>query len=118
MIRSALAANPFTTLQVILEPEGNLTAQQICDQIEPRLLSELLTACQANPSYLDKFYALQPGRIKGAKRLVLILSQDLRELLPFSWIEAVGEFATLVWRDGAHGTKTEDDIESLESTLT
>jgi len=117
LIRSKLEANPFTTLQVVLEPVGDLTVQQICEHIDPLFLSELLAACQENPTYLDKLYALQPGQIAGAKRLVLMISHDLRAHLPFQWIEAVGELATLAWRDGAGRTQTEEDIESFESAL-
>jgi radical SAM superfamily enzyme YgiQ (UPF0313 family) len=114
LIRSVLDANPFTTLQVVLEPIGDLTSQQICHQIEPLLLSEFFAACQANPTYLDKSYALQPGKTNGAKRLVLIIRQDLRDLLPPPWIKAVGEFATLAWRDGVDKIETEEEIESFD----
>jgi radical SAM superfamily enzyme YgiQ (UPF0313 family) len=114
LIRSALDANPFTTLQVVLEPAGDLTSQQICRQIDPSLLREFLAACQTNPTYLDKFYALQPGGIVGAKRLVLVIAQHFRVLLPSAWIKAVGEFSTVVWRNGTRKTQTEEEIESFE----
>jgi len=98
VLRALLAANPFTTLQVVLEPAGELTSESIQREIGPRLLGNLMTGCQTSPTYLDKFYALQPGRPNGAKRLIVLLPLSLRERLPVDWIEAVGASATLVWQ--------------------
>jgi hypothetical protein len=96
-IRAVLEANPFTTLQVVIEPAGRLTSESIRREINPRLLGDLMTACQAGPTYLDKFYALQPGRPNGAKRLLVLLPLPLRERLPADWIDALAASATLVW---------------------
>jgi hypothetical protein len=98
LISQLLEANPFTTLQVVLEPTGELTAAAVQRQIGPRLLGRLLAVCQAQPTYLDKFYALQPGRPNGAKRLLVLLPLGLREYVTPDWIDAGGETATLVWR--------------------
>ena len=57
-----------------------------------------MAACQANPTYLDKFYGLQPGRMNGAKRLILLLPSALRDTLSPKWLDSVAEIATLVWQ--------------------
>jgi radical SAM superfamily enzyme YgiQ (UPF0313 family) len=114
LIGELLEANPFTTLQVVLEPAGELTPAAVRRQVGPKLLGELLAACQARPTYLDKFYALQPGRPNGAKRLVVLLPLLLREQLPPEWVEEVGEAATLVWRAGAGETACEERLEGHE----
>src|SRR5204863_233531 len=51
-VQRVLADNPYTTLQVVLEPTAELP--------EPGVFDALLAACHANPTYLDKYYALQP----------------------------------------------------------
>ncbi len=114
LIDGLLRENPFTTLQVVLEPTGELTPESVCREAGPRLLGELMAACQANPTYLDKFYALQPGRPNGAKRLVLLLPLELRPQLPPEWAEDVGELATLVWRVGPGETRSADEMEEFE----
>jgi hypothetical protein len=110
LIRLVLEANPFSTLQIVLEPV-KVRSKQLCKQIQPDFLMDLVTACQAKPTYLDKFYALQPGEINGAKRLVVIFPQEFRPVLPLAWIEALKEFATLVWRDTSNHKMAEDEIE-------
>jgi len=62
-----LQETPFTTLQLVLEPTANPTS------ITSEVLTELWSACQRHPSYLDRYYALQPGRPAGAKRMVVLL---------------------------------------------
>jgi MoaA/NifB/PqqE/SkfB family radical SAM enzyme len=91
MIRDVLTANPFTTLQVILEPNGPR-------EIEIDCLRELFSICMETPTYLDKFYALQPGRPNGAKRLVVLSPWTNREDGDFDSIGDAEEFATLVRR--------------------
>jgi hypothetical protein len=71
-VRTLLTDNPHTTLQVVLEPPHDADAGQVQRQLSPRRLASLVSVCQENPTYLDKFYALQPGRTGGAKRLVLL----------------------------------------------
>jgi hypothetical protein len=97
-IRAVLDANPFTTLQVVLEADTSLTAQQLPASLAPPTLETLTAACQSSPTYLDKYYALQPGRANGAKRLIVLLPMAWRAQVPVSWVEEVGEYATLVWR--------------------
>jgi radical SAM superfamily enzyme YgiQ (UPF0313 family) len=114
LIHDLLRANPFTTLQVVLEPAGELTPEAVQREIGARLLSELLAACQANPTYLDKFYALQPGRPNGAKRLIVLLPLEMRGQMPSAWGEDVGRLATVVWRAEAEGLHREDEMEPFE----
>jgi radical SAM superfamily enzyme YgiQ (UPF0313 family) len=110
VIRQVLADNPFTTLQVVLEPAPPCDAAAVKRRLRPRLLESLFAVCQEAPTYLDKFYALQAGRAGGAKRLVVVLPLPLRPELE-GWIDAVGGCATLVWRGEAAG----DAEESMEA---
>jgi radical SAM superfamily enzyme YgiQ (UPF0313 family) len=86
LITRLLDETPFSTLQVVLEPTGP-------GHLTESVLSEIWDACQAKPSYLDRYYALQPGRPIGAKRVVVLLpADDFAEPLP-EWLE---EQATVV----------------------
>jgi radical SAM superfamily enzyme YgiQ (UPF0313 family) len=105
-VRRILDVNPFTTLQVVLEP-GLETA---LTHIAPRFLQAVTAACQQNPTYLDRYYALQPGRSNGAKRLVLLLPLEWRGGVRREWINDVGEFAAVVW----HGAGAEDEVAGWE----
>jgi hypothetical protein len=101
-VRQLLAENPHTTLQVIVETTA--------DGLSERLLEGLLAVCQEVPTYLDKFYALQPGRANGAKRIVAVLPAEqrgqLRPQLHHEWLSR----ACLVWR----GLSDETDLEADE----
>jgi radical SAM superfamily enzyme YgiQ (UPF0313 family) len=109
-VQRVLADNPFTTLQVVLEPtDGEAAARGL----PPRLLNDVTVACQQNPTYLDRFYALQPGRPNGAKRLVIVLPKKLRGRLDRAWLEAVNQEATLVWRDMQITANTLEAFESV-----
>jgi hypothetical protein len=92
LVERLLADNPFTTLQVVLEPRGEPR------RVTPQLLQRLTRACFQNPTYLDKFYAVLPGPTKGAKRLVVALPLAERARLGDEWIEEIGQYATLAWR--------------------
>ena len=100
LVRAVLEDNPFSTLQVVLEPAGELTPGAVGQEVGPGLRGQVLAACQAAPTYLDKFYALQPGRPNGAKRVVVLLPRGLRGRLPPELREAAEERATLAWRAG------------------
>jgi radical SAM superfamily enzyme YgiQ (UPF0313 family) len=97
-ISSVLTADPFTTLQVVLEPHSDLEPLAIPSAISRHVLEELTAVCQANPTYLDRYYALQPGRPNGAKRLILLLPAGFRTRLDADWIEEIGSYATIAWR--------------------
>ena len=96
-IRRVLDQNPFTTLQVVLEP-GPEGGDDVQARLSPSVLEALTRACQANPTYLDRFYAMQPGRPNGAKRLVVLLPAESRQRIDERWLEAISEFATVAWR--------------------
>jgi Radical SAM superfamily/B12 binding domain len=111
-IQIILESNPFTTLQVVLEPAGSPSAQSIQNDLRPRLLDELMSVCLTYPTYLDKFYALQPGRPNGAKRLVVLLPLSFRKRFSLDWIETVGSYVTLVWQTRGHSS--DDALEPHE----
>ena len=103
-----LAVNPFTTLQVVLEPTAAPAGA-----LAPGFLNALLAACLESPTYLDKFYALMPGRPNGAKRLVVLLPLEAREATDPDAVAEAGAFASVVWR--AAGPAAEpDDLEPHE----
>ncbi|HVC92361.1 MAG TPA: radical SAM protein [Pirellulales bacterium] len=91
-IERVLADNPFTTLQVVLEPTGDPR------RLTATALDALARACFRQPTYLDRFYAVQPGRPKGAKRLVVLAPRQWRAAIGAHWIDEVGEYGALVWR--------------------
>jgi radical SAM superfamily enzyme YgiQ (UPF0313 family) len=113
-IRRLLDDNPFTTLQVVLEPAGHPAATVIEQVFRPWLLETLLAACQVRPTYLDRYYALQPGRPNGAKRLIILLPFSLRSRLNPAWIGATGAYATLVWHGRPEEAGPEDEWEAHE----
>ena len=93
LIRRVVDDNPHTSLDVLLEPLGEPT------HLTVRALAGMLEACFSSSSYLDLFYSLQPNRLLGAKRLVVVLPLPSRERVAPAWIEQAGEFATLAWSD-------------------
>ena len=90
LIEQLLEANPFTTLQIVLEPMGET------ELLTPATCETLLRAAFRKPTYLDRFYSVQPGRIKGAKRLVVSLARTSGERIDPAWLEMIGEYATVV----------------------
>ena len=95
LIRRVVDDNPYTSLDVLLEPVGDPS------HLTLRALAGLLEACFSSSSYLDLYYSMQPNRLLGAKRLVAVLPLQSREQLPPAWIEQAGEFATLAWFDSS-----------------
>ena len=72
-----------------------------------------MAACQEQPTYLDKYYALQPGAANGAKRLIVLLPGALRGRVSREWLEEAGALATVVWRGGpAEGG--EEELQGFE----
>jgi radical SAM superfamily enzyme YgiQ (UPF0313 family) len=92
IVAESVRANPHGTFQIILEPTANHA------RLTPAILDDLLRAALESTSYLDRFYAVMPGRPKGAKRLIVVLPQELRDELGRDWADALGELATLVWQ--------------------
>jgi radical SAM superfamily enzyme YgiQ (UPF0313 family) len=99
VVRQVLDDNPFTTLQVILEPMGDV------EHLSIRTLDGLREACFRFPTYLDKFYSVLPGPPKSAKRLVVALAADVREQLASDWRERLDEYATVVCNDESAGAR-------------
>lgn len=93
IIHQVLTEGPFTTLQIVLEPRGRAM------DLPVTFLAELWSAAQARPSYLDKYFALQPGRPTGAKRLVVVLPWSRRNEIADDWLAEVSARASIVWRD-------------------
>lgn len=91
LIRRVVEDNPFASLDVLLEPVGTPS------HVTLRALAAMLEASFWSSSYLDLYYSMQPNRLLGAKRLVVVLPLESREQLPPAWIEQAGEFATLAW---------------------
>jgi radical SAM superfamily enzyme YgiQ (UPF0313 family) len=90
-VQQVLTLDPFTTLQVALEPTSVLPSSA--------LLETVMCACQAQPTYLDKYYAMQPGGLRGAKRLVLLLPAEWHSQVDANWLEMVtSRWASVVWR--------------------
>lgn len=94
VVERVLAENPFTTLEVVVEPTGDPRSLSVAT------LDAVARACFRRPTYLDRFYAVQPGRPKAAKRFVVLAPFTQRAELT-NWSEQIGEAATIVWR-GAH----------------
>ncbi len=92
-IAGVLADNPHTTLQVVLEPIGDP------ERLTIETLESLLSACYRTTTYLDRYYSMQPGRLLGSKRLVVLLPAQWRDRLSESWLAQASETATLQWRD-------------------
>jgi hypothetical protein len=86
-----LSSNPHTTLQVVLEPADP-------ESVRPTFLAELQQTCYRRTTYLDRFYSILPGPMKGSKRVVLLLDDALRDRLQPERLEALEEFATVVWQ--------------------
>jgi radical SAM superfamily enzyme YgiQ (UPF0313 family) len=89
LVATLLADNPHTTLQVVLEPGDPAT-------VTVELLSALRLSCYRQTTYLDRFYSILPGPMKGSKRLVVLLPA---EVLDRPELEPLEEFATLVSAD-------------------
>jgi radical SAM superfamily enzyme YgiQ (UPF0313 family) len=114
LVRRVLADNPFTTLQVVLELPASVDSEPVRRSVTPALLQTLMSACQVTPTYLDRYYALQPGRPNGAKRLIILLPGKLRPQLGEEWIKTIGSVASVVWQ--AHPSKlpSEETLEAFE----
>ena len=98
-------------MQIVVEPTGDPR------EITTGFLEALRVACFAETSYLDRFYAILPGRWAGAKRLIVRLPIEVREELGLEWIEQMAEFASIAWQ-GEDSDVTEDDLEPHEFLMT
>jgi radical SAM superfamily enzyme YgiQ (UPF0313 family) len=87
-IETLLDANPFASLTVVLEVLGDLA------RLPVEVVRHIWATCLQRPSYLDRYYAIQPGRPAGAKRLVVCLS-DWHQPIPEKWLNATEDFADI-----------------------
>ncbi|MGC3968345.1 MAG: radical SAM protein [Pirellulales bacterium] len=107
IVAEAVRLNPHGTFQIVVEPAADPR------RVTPELLETLLRAALETTSYLDRFYAVMPGRPKGAKRLIVVAPHDRRETLGRDWADALGELATIVWR-GAPPAAPVADLDHYE----
>lgn len=99
-----LQNNPFTTLQIVLEPTHDPR------KLPRSLLQALWSVCLKQPTYLDRYYAMQPGRPIGAKRFFLLLANHWRSTLDADWQDHMKQHATFVWHGpAADEPELEDD---------
>lgn len=89
LVERLLAENPHTTLQVLLEPVDP-------DSISPAFLADLNRTCYRRTTYLDRFYSISPGPMKGSKRLVVLLDDRQHLALSAERFDAITEFAAIV----------------------
>jgi hypothetical protein len=82
--------------------------------VTPQFLEQLLHACYAAPTYLDRFDSVLPGPVKGAKRIVVVAPRAARERVGPGWIAAMGDAATLAWRGG---DPAPEDLEPYEQVI-
>jgi len=90
LIRSLLDDCPHSTLQLVLQPRGDVT-QLVPDDIEP-----LLRAAYEQPNYLDRYYSLNPQGLLGSKRVLVAVDDRMIDSLPESWVDPLEDVATLV----------------------
>src|SRR6185437_3840517 len=89
LIAQVLDENPHTTLQVLLEP-GDTSS------ITPALLADLKQSCYRRTTYLDRFYSILPGPMKGSKRLLVLLDPHDQAWQDDEALAAIEEYATIV----------------------
>ena len=75
LVAKILADNPHTTLQVVLEPVEP-------SSVSPQFLANLRQACYRQTTYLDRFYSILPGPMKGSKRVVVLIPEGADAALP------------------------------------
>lgn len=110
LVEKVLQDNPFSSLQVVLEPTGP------CQALTEKALATVARAARRRPTYLDRYYAFQPGRPIGAVRLLVVMPASARQQVPAEQLTALKEWATLVWRGDMPGPL--DDDEYLLSSAT
>ena len=117
-IRHVLQTNPFTTLHVVLDMSPARGPQHCTDALRPETLQTFTASCLETTSYLDRYYAMQPGRPNGAKRLIVVLPALAHGMLDEHWLEDIGAIATVVWHRPKQGPLTEIDMEPHEYAWT
>ncbi len=114
LVRELLSANPFTTLQIVFDLTGDELASGIEKSLPVAFLQTVMGACQESSSYLDRYYAMQPGRNEGAKRLMILLPVQARTTVSEEWLDSAGELATVVWLTLEDTSGNEKNLEPNE----
>ena len=109
-VAQVVELNPHGTFQIVCEPTGDARC------VTPELIDKLLAAAFETTSYLDRFYAVMPGRPKGAKRVLVVVPADERERLGRVWADEIGQLATIVWQ-GSTGLPLAD-LDVYETVVT
>jgi radical SAM superfamily enzyme YgiQ (UPF0313 family) len=78
-VAQVLGDNPHSTLQILLEPLGH--AESLTDE----LLEQILGAAYAAPSYLDRYYSLNPHGWLGSKRILIKQGDEI--FASDEWVE-------------------------------
>jgi hypothetical protein len=111
IVAQLLEENPFTTLQLILEPTAEPTSYP--RRLSPATIESLLSICFRKPTYLDRFYSVLPGRPKGAKRLIVALPARQRSAIDLRWTCQIGDLATIAWRGETPAEHPLHDVECI-----
>jgi radical SAM superfamily enzyme YgiQ (UPF0313 family) len=106
-VAAAVENNPHGTFQIVCEPTGDP------NRVTPEAIEAVLAAAFSSTSYLDRFYAVMPGRPKGAKRVLVVVPVAERERLGRAWADELGRFATLVWQTPT-AVPTPSDLDDYE----
>jgi hypothetical protein len=97
-----LTDNPYTTLQILLEPRADPT------RLTPDFLELLRRECYRESTYLDRYFSMHPGPPRGAKHLVVWLPAETRDALPPAHWETLEPYATLLEPDPTPPVPTSD----------
>ena len=106
-----LAANRFTTLQVVLEAKEPCSAESVADSLTPAL-QDLLAVCQE--SALISIAIIHFSLVAPPAQTLVVLLPRRATAMDESWRQAVGDYATLVWVAGK--SVTGDDASTTMST--
>ncbi len=93
-VRTHLARNPFSTLQIVLETDGDFPFD---------VFERLRAACERDENiYLDRFYEFTPQTTAGAQRIVTLLPECARGRIDPEWLRDAERHTAIVWRPNAH----------------
>jgi radical SAM superfamily enzyme YgiQ (UPF0313 family) len=117
LVEQLLSDNPFTTLQIVLEPVAEPSPfgrgqgegaglNNLGASLTPAACDAILRAAMRHPTYLDRFYSVQPGSMKGAKRLIVALPKHYKDTVNQPWLDEIAEYAAIV----CHNQKTESPL--------
>jgi hypothetical protein len=87
VVREFLDANPFSTLQIVLDTAGEFPFD---------VFAGLRAACQRPENiYLDRFYEFTPGRPAGARRIV-VSSASSQDRFDAAWLRDAADHCDFV----------------------